>query len=287
MTGSGGFTWDSPNTLILSGNNTYAGSTVVNGGTLALTGSLATSYKSPANQLIAAPDETLSGNPVLSFRVAESANYNPGDYANDEGLGSRAVSTDSLVTNTSLDTTAAILAGTASSTQDVTMQWRQRTAAEAAASNPNAVLSDVVNLNGTGSDVFLLQMSYSDAALNALGLNENSIALSGELRLGWFDTLDSSWKSAVEGNSGGSPAFEGTVSAANFLSFLDTNSILLADKLGSYGVDPTSGTVWAILNHNSEFAVIPEPSTWVAGGVAVLGLALFQLRRRRFAANIA
>jgi len=38
-----------------------------------------------------------------------------------------------------------------------------------------------------------------------------------------------------------------------------------------------------VLNHNSDFAVIPEPSTLVFGGLALLGLAGAGLRRRRLA----
>jgi hypothetical protein len=36
--------------------------------------------------------------------------------------------------------------------------------------------------------------------------------------------------------------------------------------LGNYGVDTANNVVWAVINHNSEFAV-PEPAT-----IALLGL---------------
>jgi hypothetical protein len=53
----------------------------------------------------------------------------------------------------------------------------------------------------------------------------------------------------------------------------------------SWGVDPANNQAWAVLNHNTDFAVIPEPSTMVIAG---LGLAFFGYRRlRRQTANAA
>ena len=71
---------------------------------------------------------------------------------------------------------------TGGGTETISMQWRTRTAAEANPANPNAVLSDIVNLTGmisgtetltpaisaTGTGVFVLQMSYA-STLTALG----------------------------------------------------------------------------------------------------------------------
>lgn len=260
-------------TWTLTAASSYTGSTTINGGTLNVMGTLA--GNGPASILMAAPDDDITDNPVLSRRVLAGASYTLGSAT---GLGSTAVSLDALTTGT----TASILAGTNSSALpvNVTMQWRMRMPTEALASNSNAVLSDVVDLKGTGSDVFLLEMSYNDAALNALSLNENSIAISGELRLGWFDKDTNQWTTAVDGNTSGSSHFEGPISSATFLASLGASP--LSSKLGSYGVDPTTDTVWAVLNHNSEFAVIPEPSTWailVCGGVLMIGL------RRKTAKN--
>ena len=46
------------------------------------------------------------------------------------------------------------------------------------------------------------------------------------------------------------------------------NSTDIANYLGVWGVDPdTLGSgeynAWAIVNHNSDFAVVPEPSGWI------------------------
>jgi len=54
------------------------------------------------------------------------------------------------------------------------------------------------------------------------------------------------------------------------------------NQLGDYGIDTTNGTVWAIVDHNSEFAVVtspvPEPSAWWLLGFSLTALVL--LRRR-------
>jgi hypothetical protein len=46
-------------------------------------------------------------------------------------------------------------------------------------------------------------------------------------------------------------------------------------QLGSYGIDTVNHEVWAVVDHNSEFAVaqaVPEPSSWTAllGGLGLL-----------------
>ena len=48
--------------------------------------------------------------------------------------------------------------------------------------------------------------------------------------------------------------------------------------LGAYGVDTDANTAWAVINHNSSFIVVPEPSRAL---VAAFGLAAIALRRRR------
>jgi len=53
-----------------------------------------------------------------------------------------------------------------------------------------------------------------------------------------------------------------------------------ADYLGSWGRETTANTVWAVTDHNSQFAVVPEPGTL---GLAAVGLAggIWYLRQRR------
>ena len=41
-------------------------------------------------------------------------------------------------------------------------------------------------------------------------------------------------------------------------------------------LDTVNDTVWAVLNHNSDFAIVPEPSTFA---LLALGASLFFRRR--------
>ena len=70
----------------------------------------------------------------------------------------------------------------------------------------------------------------------------------------------------------------------SFASFESANGITdanLSSVLGAYGVDPTTDTAWAVINHNSNFGTgngsflpvaAPEISTWalLLGGLGLL-----------------
>jgi hypothetical protein len=101
--------------------------------------------------------------------------------------------------------------------------------------NPLLPVSDAVTLTGTEGDTFTLQLSYDESAANSL--------LGGEAnaRLGWLNGAN--WVLAVDGNSGGTPNFVAGPWNASY-------------ALGSHGVDVATNTVWAVINHNSDFAVI-------------------------------
>jgi hypothetical protein len=159
------------------------------------------------------------------------------------------------------------------------MSWRTRQPSEAALSENGTLaqgylISDVVRLTGmtngtagntaTQTDVFVLQMKYNQALLNGF---EESGAINQRIFLAWND--NGTWVNAVFGN-------QGVGNNPNFVNraYQPTDEL----SLGRWGIDTQNDVVWAVLNHNSEFAVIPEPTTWLAGGVA---LALLALQRRR------
>ena len=68
------------------------------------------------------------------------------------------------------------------------------------------------------------------------------------LNLGYWN--GSTWVSAIDGNSGGSPtSFDRAYNPTTDL------------VLGYHGVDVDNNVVWAVVDHNSSFAVVPEPAT--------------------------
>ena len=123
-----------------------------------------------------------------------------------------------------------------------------------------ASYGNIISLTGTENDTLTIQLTYEEAELIALFGSENAA-------LGWLN--DSGvWVNAVAGNFGGTATFvDGAWSSAY--------------PLGTYGINRDANSVWAVINHNSSFAVIqgvPEPSAFL---LSVLGsLALFRRRVR-------
>jgi len=214
---------------------------------------------------------------------------------------------------------ARFLAGTSTGTaHTVAMNWRARAAAETPGSSTaplikvapvNGLYSDVVQITGMGAnaphvqtDAFVLQMTYDPNALPGGAANEQFLADNGYIYLGWlneeFNTGDGGattadrWQYAVSGNfygGGEFKAIKGFVGTyADYLSGTVTKATLAGTKtsgafqLGDWGVDPQSNTVWAVLNHNSQFAVVPEPSTvCILLGASAFGIVGLIRRRRK------
>jgi len=201
---------------------------------------------------------------------------------------------------------ALILAGTngTGAGTTVTETWRSRASSEIAAGAGGTLpaggvplFSDVVNLAGTApsggaASSYALEMSY-DPNQVALGTQGVAYAASnGFLYLGYRNP-SGSWVNAIQGNNGGTQdnGWQGPNAVSDYqgswASFVagpgagDT----LASLLGSWGVNTVNNTVWAVVDHNSEFAAVPEPGTLalLAAGVVALGVAY----RRRKAAQAA
>jgi len=241
-------------TWTLSGNNIYTGNTTVNLGTLSVTGSLA---NNGSDKVFVAADgngDFATGTDTKISRARPAA----APYA---GIGSSITS--------SLLTEADLLSGTntSGSTKTLGMEWRDlaSTVGEGNA-NEGYLISDVLNLTGIGSTKFVLQMNYPDFADDA------ARAAAGQLFLGWLDEANNAWLNAIEGNIG-----------SNVGSFQGDGAWSGQFALGDWGADSTNNVVWAVLDHNSQFAVmsVPEPSTYALGLTGLAGLALVAWRRRK------
>ena len=72
----------------------------------------------------------------------------------------------------------------------------------------------------------------------------------------------------MDGNFGGTPNFVGNHP-------YDSSYFVLGD----YGVDTTDHVVWAVLDHNSEFGVVPEPSSFVLFCIGAMSLLAYSWHR--------
>jgi len=144
------------------------------------------------------------------------------------------------LTNTApnrVGSTLTLLGGTASATENVTAAFVPPPAAAQI-----KLASDAVDLTGTGSDPFVIQMNYDSVLLQSL-----SVSSTGEL--GWFDSATGTWKNAVLGNTGTSvPTF-----------FARAYNPATDFHPGYFGIDKANKVVWAVVNHNSRFGVMPSP----------------------------
>ena len=181
------------------------------------------------------------------------------------------------------NTSALILAGTGSASDQVTETWRPRNAGEYTAAMSSGgtlvvgsgklpLFSDVVTVGGTTAP-YVLQLSYDPGQVakgnpstsvpgNSDQQNANAAAAAGQVYLG--------------SSSGGSWAMSGTGSNLGaYNSALDT-------AVGDWGVNTANNTVWEVVKGGGTFAVVPEPGTLalLAAGVAALGVAY---RRRKAA----
>ena len=269
-----------PNTFVppLLVTETYNGHTNVLNGALEVYGSIVNNGSNRVH-VAADPDGTFgTADDISIFRTT------PGTYV---GMGSSEIGNLAL--------TADIRQGANTSGADigVKMQWRGRAVNETNGSQPplpagaNHLISDVVNVSGMDNaglnapgqtDPYALQMTYDPS----LTTSEYFDSTTGGLYMGWLDTTSTpQWKNAVAGDIG--PAGGGAVSdfQGSYATFALANSVNdgnISNFLGSWGVDIGTKTVWAIVDHNSQFSVVetPEPSS-----LALLAIGAGAMLRRR------
>jgi autotransporter-associated beta strand protein len=172
------------------------------------------------------------------------------------------------------------------------------------------------NVAPVQTDPFVFQMSFNPATLKAEGATNADMATRGNLYLAslipvngvmtWENTIDANFAvaGATTAVADGATVDLGDAVTLNDATtpFIGTfaqwesdnplfNSTDIANYLGVWGVDPdTLGAgeynAWAIVNHNSDFAVVPEPSSLMLAGIGVAGLLIVARKRRATASNM-
>jgi hypothetical protein len=257
VSGTGGFTWNSIGSLTLSGSNTFQGGAIVSAGTLVAANSAAlgtgTATVAAAARLRLNPGAVV-GNPIAGLGTL--------DFTGTLDFAGGGLARASTAGGTTLGT---LLAGSTdvAASLNPSISWLAQTAATS---------SDILRLTNTGGTAQVLTLTY------ASGL---APAAAQDAYLGWFDPGSDAWVNAIVGNSGGT----GTFFAGSWSDYLSNNPTATpSSALGVYGHDAENSTVWAVVNHNSDFAVIvvPEPGTLA---MAVFGVAagIVGLGRRRAA----
>jgi hypothetical protein len=143
-------------------------------------------------------------------------------------------------------TLATILSGINSSTiKDYTNRALTKTVNTGWSHKTQGIDSDILTLWGMAdlgteqTDVFTLSLSYDDDSVNH-----------EELKHGLFGMVakdaQGNWVNAVDKNFGGTKKFV-------------YGPWIASDGLGSYGVDPLTHRVWAVINHNSDFTAAKFP----------------------------
>ena len=168
-------------------------------------------------------------------------------------------------------------------------------------------IQDTSSDGRTKTNPFALEATYTQADFDAtFSLSELEELLNGCLFLGWLNTAvdgdpnsvsgGDRWVNAVQGNFDNMPdnahrhdesgvigaAYIGTLE--DYINGTDTSIAGLTKqageiRVGDYGGDPESNTVWAVIDHLSDFAVVPEPSTY-ARFSGLLALIMVYFRKK-------
>ncbi|CAN5825817.1 hypothetical protein BH09VER1_BH09VER1_41850 [soil metagenome] len=260
-TGTGDVAKSGSGQLTLSGSNTYTGGTTLNAGTLLLTDASSAGTSGVTLNGGTLKVNVSSGTGAIGNAVTFSGTAASYTLERAAGASFTAYAAGSQLSG-GINTNASFLDGTASVAETMTSSFTNISTA----SNDASRLSDVFNLNGTLTDKFVMQLTVS-------GLDNAAI-------IGWLS--GGSWVNAVAGNDA-SGIYAGFYSMS-YAAFVASHGGTFdgTTMLGAYGNDG-SGNAWAVLDHNSDFAAIPEPQTWALLGFGGLVL-VWRARRRTFQA---
>ncbi|MDF3130734.1 hypothetical protein P0Y35_16105 [Kiritimatiellaeota bacterium B1221] len=133
------------------------------------------------------------------------------------------------------------------------------------ATNSDLVHGQVFDLTGLDGILQVLEMNYDQ---NTLGFSENGV------RIGWYNPDENEWMLSVMGNSDVSGMTESIYSdgkffSGSYLSYLESIGNI-DPTLGAHGVDTENNVAWAVVDHNSSFAVIPEVNSLALMAIAFL-----------------
>lgn len=160
-------------------------------------------------------------------------------------------------------TQLSFLAGTLSEARDLAISFAD------APTTGGRFFSDVVTVTGLTGERFVMSLTYDDVLAGDL---------QDQMILGWLDN-NGAFVNAVDGNIGTNDVNLDIPFQGSWADYQFTNDVELETALGAFGVDIETNTVWAVIDHNSDFSVIPEPSTY-AVFIGLLVFALILLRRR-------
>lgn len=243
-------------TLTMSGSNSYTDGTSVLSGTLRVANdhALGDGNVTVTNDGVIYVDTGIAldvgATHSVTLATNGAASYQK-EFADAESLANFGA----IISDGTKTTVAQILSGTASSGKTVSSSFDLEPSAPAG--NDAYRISDVFSLTGLTGETFVMQLSYTQTAFNQAmseGLYESELGL----RIGWW--ISGEWVAVADGV---------------FVEGAWNGSMVL----GTYGVDEVTNTVWAVTNHNSEFSVVPEPSTLVLTGMGLAGILAGRRRR--------